>query len=468
VVPETVEELPRPPDLLASGPIDLPRVIQSVIDSYPLLRVAAQERAIRDGKVLSSWGEFDLELKAFGTAAPEGFYQNYRNGLSLTKPMFNGGYAYGGYKIGRGDFQPWYKERETNDGGEFSIGLGTPLLQGRAIDKRRAELFQAEIDRQAAEPIVETSVLEFVREASVSYWVWVASGQALAARQQLQQLAEQRVEQINRRVDEGDLPRIALINNNQLIASRETKVIEAQRKLDFAAIYLSLFLRDSSGAPIVAPPDLLPPSFPNHTVPSPEQIDADIALAMATRPELVELDLMMERVQIELANAENMLLPKLNAQVLASKDVGKPTSLSDKTPFELEAGLYGEVPLQRREARGKVLSAQAKLSQLRAKREFQMNKVAAEVQKAVASLVAESGRIDLAKTNLRLARETLDLARIQFDAQDIDVLALNLYEVAVMDAQLILIGAQADYFAALANYHAALALDPLRPRLPTP
>jgi outer membrane protein TolC len=468
-IPDAAEELPVPPDWSEQGPVRLNRVVRSVIDAYPLLRVVAQERPIRDGKVLSSWGDFDLQLKAFGIAAPEGFYENYRNGFALTQPVFHGGYAYGGYKIGRGDFQPWFKERETNDGGEFAVGFGTPLLQGRAIDKRRANLFQAEIDREAAEPLVETSVLEFVRTASIAYWVWVASGQALDARQQLLQLAERRVEQINNRVEAGDLPRLARINNNQLIAARETKVIEAQRELQFAAINLSMFLRDPRGAPIVATAEMLPKQFPERALPAPEQIDADVALALAARPELVELELMIESVNVELANARNMMLPKLDAQVLASKDVGGPASPSrNKSPFEFEAGIYGEVPLQRRTARGKVVAAQGKLGQLRAKREFQMNKITAEVQKAVAALVAEAGRIDRSKTNLQLALETLSLAREQFDAGDIDVLAMNLYEAAVMDAQLILIAAQADYFAALANYHAALALDPLRPTLESP
>ncbi len=457
------EELPLPPRLAETGPVHLEQVVASVLQSYPLLQAAVRERQVQDGNLLAAWGSFDLQLKAFGIAAPEGYYENYRSGFALNQPLMDGGYAYGGYKIGRGDFQPWFKERETNDGGEFAIGLGTPLLQGRAIDKRRTQLFQAEIDRDVVEPAVESSVLEFVRVASIAYWNWVASGQAFEARQQLQRLAEMRVDQINERVDAGDLPRIARINNDQLIAVRETKVIEAERKLQTAAITLSLFLRDAAGVPIVAPAELLPRQFPDHTLPDPAQIDADIAAALATRPELVELDLMIERVNFDLANAQNMMLPKLDAQLLASKDVGGPASpVRNKSPFELEAGLYGELPLQRRQARGKVTAAEGKLAQLRVKREFLTNKITAEVQKAVTALVAESGRIDRSRTNLRLARETLTLARVQFDVGDIDLLALNLYEEAVMEARFLLIAAQADYFAALADYRAALALNPTR------
>jgi outer membrane protein TolC len=274
--------------------------------------------------------------------------------------------------------------------------------------------------------------------------------------------AQARVRQIQERVAAGDLERIARINNEQLIASRETKVIESERKLQESAIKLSLFFRDGGGAPLIPDPSRLPTGFPDSRPPGTDQIQADIARALQASPELVELDLQAEQVAVELQNAENMLLPKLDARLLASKDVGSPPTITrDKTPFELEAGLYGELPLQRREARGKIAAAQGKLAQIDAKRRFVTDKIAAAVQDAVSALQAAAGRIDRATTNLDLARQTLELGRLQFDAGDIDLIALNIYEQAVTDAQVLLISAQADYFSALADYRAALALDPL-------
>ena len=171
---------------------------------------------------------------------------------------------------------------------------------------------------------------------------------------------------------------------------------------------------------------------------------------------------MAERVRIDLEKAQNSLLPKLDAVLLASKDIGGPASPKrDKSPFELEAGLYGELPVQRREARGKIQSARGKLAQLRAKREFVVNKITAEVQDALSALRAAAGRTERAETNLRLARETRQLGRDQFNAGDIDLIDLNIYEQAVTDAQFQRIAAQADFFIAVADYRAALARDPL-------
>lgn len=446
----------------ADGVLKLNDIVIAVETTYPLLESALLERQVADGKQLSAWGEFDLGLKAYTISAPEGFYQTYRNGVALNQPLFGGGYAFSGYKIGDGNFQPWYGERETNEGGEFSAGFGIPLLKDKLIDKRREALFKAELERSAVDPFVQAQILEFVRVASQSYWSWVAAGQALRAQRQLLTLARVRTSQIEQRVDAGDLARITRINNEQLIASRETKVIEAERKLQQAAIKLSLFLRDERGTPMVPAESLLPITFPEAIAPAANEMQAMIDRAINVRPEFVELNLRAEQINVELAQGQNMLLPKLDAQLLASKDVGgQASSKGDKTPFELEVGLYGELPLQRREARGKINSAQGKLAQLQVKRRFLADKITAQVQDVYSALQTAEERSRLAQNNVNLAQETLELGREQFQAGDIDLVELNIYEQAVTDAQFQLIAAQADFFIALAEYHAALALDPL-------
>jgi outer membrane protein TolC len=396
---ESLEELPTPASVQAV-PLELTQVIESVYQSYPLLKVALLERGIADGKQLAAWGEFDTSVQVYATEAPDGYYQNYRHGVTVTQPTFQGGYLYGGYKIGRGAFQPWYKERQTNEGGEFAVGAGLPLLKDRAIDKRRSELFQADLARQGVEPAVQTELLDYVRVASQIYWSWIGAGQVLEARRELLRLAQARVDQIDQRIEAGDLQKLARINNEQLIAARETKLIEAERKLEMVAIKLSLFIRAPTGEPLVPNAGQLPRSFPDHAAIPADQVSRDIDAALATRPELVALDLLYEKGRVELAQAENMLLPTLDAMVMASKDVGEPAErIDNKGPFELEAGLYGEVPLQRREACGKIEVARGKLAQLRAKREFVANKITAE------ALRAAEARIDRARTNLRLAQE---------------------------------------------------------------
>ncbi|QDU92514.1 TolC family protein [Lignipirellula cremea] len=460
ILPAPAESTPLPPR--SDAPLELADVTVSVLQAYPLLVSAYRERQVAEGKQLAARGEFDTKAKAFSISMPQGFYENYRHGLSLEQPLYNGGYLYSGYKLGRGDFQPWFKERQTDEGGEFSLGLGTPLLKGRDIDRRRAEMFQADLARQAVEPAVQMEMLEYVRQATQTYWSWVAAGQAVETQRELLQNAEDRVRQINLRVDAGDLKKITRINNEQLIASREAKLIEAERKLQQAAIKLSLFYRNRDGQPLIPPGASLPQAFPTTAQPDLDMLSADISAAIAASPVLRDVEFAIQKVRVDLEYAENMVLPKLDFLILASKDVGfDATKTKDKTPFELEAGLYGELPIQRREAQGKINAARGKLNQLTAKRQFVLDKTAAAVQDAVSALAAAAARIQRAELNVKLAKETLVLGRLQFDAGDINLVELNIYEKSVTESQLSLIEAQFDYFAAQADYRAALSLDPL-------
>ena len=113
-------------------------------ECYPEIEVAIGEIEAAEGKIISSWGQFDTAFAAFSMSQPLGFYQNYRNGAGITKPLYNGGEVYGTYRIGRGNFEPWYGERATDEGGEFKAGFSLPLLKDRAIDLRRAGVRSAE------------------------------------------------------------------------------------------------------------------------------------------------------------------------------------------------------------------------------------------------------------------------------------------------------------------------------------
>lgn len=450
-----VEELANP---LPSATITLEEVLNSVQNHFPLLIAAAAEQQVADGKALAAQGAFDLQAKASTLNQPLGFYQNYRAGAMLNQPLYDsGGYVYGGYKLGRGDFPTWYKERQTDGDGEYAVGFGVPLLKDRQIDKRRAELFQAQLGSQAVEPMVRSQLILFSRDAAYAYWYWVALGQTLqVARNQLD-LAEARVQQIALRVKEGDLPEIAGIDNDRFIAARQTKLIEANRKFQAAAIKLSLFLRTPEGQPLLPDVTQLPADFPPVVVFPSANFEADLAEAIAARPEIRELDLELEKINVELAAAQNQMLPKLDAVVEASKDTGTPANPpEDKTPFEMEAGLLAEVPLQRREARGKFRAAQGKQAQLLAKRDFIFNKITTAMQDAYSAILNAHDRYEQALKNKQLAIQSLNIGKQLFQAGDIDLIVLNIYEQAEAEAELQVIDAEAEYFSALADYRAAL------------
>ncbi len=461
--PPTPELIP-PGDISPAAPatvLELDEVTDSVLATFPLLEIAQREREIAAGKVLSAEGGFDLDVSMYAINAPLGFYQTTRSGVVLTQPVYKGGYVYGGYKIGDGNFEPWYGNRETNEGGEFKVGIAFPLLRDRAIDKRRAALAQAQIAREAVEPGVQAAVLSVVQSAAQAYWTWVAAGQAYRAQARMLEVAITRNRAIQRRVELKDLAEIELTDNERLIASRQAKVIEAERKLQGAAIKLSLFLRSEQGQPRIPAKELAPPRFPDLSLPDRERLQQDIDRALAARPELRDLQLQREQMLVELAQSQNQLLPSLSATAFSAQDVGaRASSKGDKSPFQMEAGLLMDVPLQRREASGKIRAAQGKLAQLTAKRVFAVNKITIEVQDAMSALVTAHDRVLKAREALTLNERMEAAERRKFELGDSTILIVNLRELSSIEAELTLIDALTDFFKAQADYRAATAENP--------
>ncbi|WP_197533699.1 TolC family protein [Symmachiella dynata] len=435
------------------------QVVNSVHESYPLLAAALLENSIADGKQLATWGKFDTKFKSASQNGALGFYETYRQDIGFVQPIYSGGEFFSGYRIGRGNFQPWYQERQTNEGGEFKAGFRVPLLKNREIDERRAALWRATYEQQRVRPEVRAQLIMFVREASITYWTWIATGQQYRIWQQALELSEERNSRLQRRVEEGDLDPPALQDNLRSIALRESKLIDRGRKLQQSAVKLSLFYRSADGSPIIPEPSQLR-DFPEPTEFLASQLESDIQVALSQRPELAALDALYRQVNVDLAEANNEFLPSVDAQVWNSQDMGEPTSSKrDKSRYELEASLFIDVPLQRRKARGKSHAAEAKLSQVAVKRRFTQDKIVAEVQAAFAGLTAAYDRLGKAREAKRLAEYMADVERRRFELGQSGLLDVFIREQSAIEAADGEVEALLEYFAALANYTAALAFD---------
>jgi len=441
--------------------LGLNEVLISLDQFYPLLIAVAQERGIAAGDLLAAEGAFDLKLVANSISAPQGFYKNYRNGAGLEQPTWQGGKVTAGYRIGDGDFAPWYGERETNEGGEFATGLSLPFWRDRQIDKRRAELFKADIKRRLAEPKIRKQYLDFVRQATYAYWNWVGSVRSEQVHVEFLRIARLRDAQLQKLIEKGNTAPIERLDNQRIVASREAALIAAIRKSQKAALELSLFWRDAAtSAPLVPNPRMAPPEFPVPQQPNMAGVDGDIALALMMSPDLARIRLEREKTGVEINYARNLTRPEFDGSLYASKDVGaQASSKGDKTPFELEAGLYFEVPLQRRFALGSLRSAEATLAQLRAEERYLADYVANKIRDAVTALNAAYERISYARQAYQLSMAMEQAENTRLLAGQSTILVVNFREIATADAELGLIAAYVDYYFALADYRAALAAN---------
>jgi outer membrane protein TolC len=458
--------LPAAQFQFASETLQLSDVIASVYRAFPVIEQSRLQAGVTAGQHLSSWGAYDTKLEGYTLNQPLGFYETYRHGLGAARQTWWGGYLGAGYRNGRGNFEPWYKERETNDGGEFKLAFVQPLLQGRAIDAQRVEVFQANLRRLAVTPEVQTNILSYSLEATEAFWYWQSVGAILRAQYQLLELANIRGKQLEELLAAEQGKQIDLIVNDQLIADRRGKIVETEQKLWQAAAKLSLYLRDDGGQPLIPPMAWLSPEFAAILDLPLGTYDEDIANALSRRPELQLIDYEIQQNRWTSQLAHNQLLPNLDFTIQGSQDTGAPaSSLRDKSQFELEAGVVGNIPIQRRKARGKIQETNSKIAQLEQKRRYQQDKISIELQIAHTALLTSAQGIRQAREALMSSREALKRYRFEFELGQRDLVFLNLVEPKVTEYEIKVIEQEQRWYAALAQKQAALGLDPLEQAL---
>ncbi|MGH0037882.1 MAG: TolC family protein [Myxococcota bacterium] len=450
-----------------SAPLELREVLESVDRFHPLWLAVELERERAEGELLAARGAFDTRLRAGGEGVPQGYYDRYTADLGIEQPTrLWGSRFFGGYRIGRGDFPSYLGGLETNKAGELRAGVEVPLLRGGFTDAARTALRQGEIGRRAAEPRIELARLEIVRDASDSFWSWVAMGLNVEVETRLLVAAQTRQEQLSGRADRGAIPRIQLVDNERLIVDRRIRLRGAERDAQEAAIALSLFLRDERGRTSLPGRERLPSDFPAERLWGAEQMRSDIERARTSHPALRRLALRRSEIEARYELERNGLLPDLRLKLEGSRDLGRSEGGIDtdgsfasdsRDDTEVKASLRLELPVAQRRARGRVLALRAQLRRLDLEARLARDRIEAEVRTAMSDLSAAFDQTVLARKNLDLARE-LERAEVRkLMLGSSDLIAVNIREIQTADAARALIFAQAAYFRSVARYRAAMA-----------
>lgn len=459
VAPATIGE-PATRGAAPVEPLDLASVLLSVEQQFPLVLAALEQVEIARGSLLASEGAFDTKLEAGTLQETEGFYDGDEYDIKVEQPTTLWGLAVtGGWRRGEGSFAVYDGKRKTNAGGEWKLGARLPLLQGGRVDELRVAMWKARLEQEAAEPAILRKRLEATRKAAEAYWKWVAWGAKAAIGRRLLENAETRQAQVRAAVDAGELAEIDAVDNKRLIVDRRSKLASIERGLQQAAILLSLYWRDPSGAPLVPGPELLPADFPEVRDPALTVRPGDELLALTRRPELRELELEREALLLDGELFDNQLLPRLDLAVEASQDVGSAVNTpDDKGDFEMQASLRFQLPLQRRKPEGKRIANLARRAKLDHELRFLADVVVSEVRDAASALRQTWVRLDQARQNVELARQLEDAERLQLELGESDLFRVNLREKQSAQAASALVDVLAEHFQALVGYRAVLGI----------
>jgi outer membrane protein TolC len=443
-------------------PLLLPEVLASVKKMYPPFLAALIDQDIAKGRIRQALGSFDLNLNSGGAQSLAGPNDGAAGYALLDQPLpFWGGSVYGGYTsyadyyLLSSGYLPNYRKNNSlgNSEGVGLVGMRIPLLRDGVIDERRAKLWQAKIDQELADPVILRQYLDFIRAATISYYTWLASGQRLALTEELLRIAQDRDSAIAEQVRFGAAAPIVQVNNQQMVVSREIALVLAKRKFQASAIELSLFYRTlESSQPIIAQRKRVPKAFPPQPKMEESRMTADLAKAVFQRPEMRRIELLLKKADIDQKLAKNTLLPNLDIGLLAAQ----PAFYGDT---ELEGLVQLKMPLQQREAEGRVVVADSAISRLNLEKQFTRDRIVADVRDAFISVDAAHQALMKTRRNIDLAHqlESAEQERMKLGATD--MLNLQIREQFAFDAEVMGVEAQADYFRAQANYDAAVVAD---------
>lgn len=447
--------------------LGLEEVLHSVERSMPLLEAAQLEQAIARGELLAAEGGFDATWKSRGALTAAGYYESFRAESLLEKPTrLWGTSVFVGWRLGTGELPVYDEKQQTLEHGEVRAGLNVPLWRNGPIDRRRAQLAKAELGAGLAELSLTERRILLRRAATQRYWTWVAAGRRLGLARGLLEQVRQRDTGLAVRVAQGDLPPIERTENLRAIEQRRAQVATAQRALEQAALELGLYLRDGRGEPAPPPSDRLPPGLPTPGGDETASGGADVALALARRPEPHRLELERRQNQIERAWAENQLAPGIDIQLAGSRDFGRSLpGRPDLNEPELEWALFIDVPLETRLMRGRVEAAAATDEQLAQQGRFVRDRIQADVLDAHSALRAARQRLHTAERELALSLELEAAERTRFEQGESHLLLLNIREQQTGEAGLRELESLLDYHRAVADLEAARADLPRERRL---
>lgn len=339
-------------------------VLSSATQHHPSIGEALALRDAAENKLLSSQGAFDPVVKLKSRYYGSGYYEGTNSTSSLlsipletaSTDLFIGG------RTGHGDFPIYEDEYDTLDIGELGAGLRLALLRDRAIDNRRTAIALNTLEVQQQKSKADLTKLLVLEEAAIAYWDWTITRATQSVFYDLLKVSEKRQDQFEEQVRLGQLAAIEALDNSRAILNRRQKLLEQKQKTVKSWQKLSLFYRNPDGAPKTISA-IRPRNLPAIKSPDPNIINK-VEQQLSNRPDVLALQNEVDQLRKELALAENSFLPTLDLETSITKDYGEGEPSREGT--EWKSMLIFEVPIQRREARGKIREIESKI---RAKQE---------------------------------------------------------------------------------------------------
>lgn len=416
-------------------PMRLSEVLGITVRQEPSLARAVIDVRIAEAGVLEAAGIDDWALRLSGGWSSQRFAGLDRLQDSLTidgdlsRSLSTGGtvtlHAETGFSDNVFSFGP--DDPERNYSHTVYAAISQPLWRGFGEKYARSAQARARIARSAAELELQQSGLDAVRQVVAAYWELAYAWRDLEIRQASLALAQEQLRNTQARISAGAVAPTEALAVEQIIASREESILNAELGITERA----LNLRGLSGLDTGPGDVLLWASAPVDITPREFDINALLAEAQAQSPALAALQARQRDLTLLVDLAEDEADPALDLDVLLG-----PTGSGDSpgTAFEelakldqitFRAGLTFRHQFGRRTARGRLQAARERLLQLQVDVNAFEERLTRELILAVRQAETAQQRIALGDRVIALAEQNIRAEQARFElgrATNFDVL----------------------------------------------
>jgi len=425
-----------------------------------------------DADVMSAKGEFDPILSGNATyiraqQQTSSEVRTYGGVSALDLYRTSGSTSLGG-KLGWGTVYnvdlSMSKEETTYNrfieewSGGLTLTLSQPLLRGFGRSANLAYVRRAKTARIQAEAQLRGQVMNTVAEIIKAYWDLAGAVESVRVREEALASAERLLDVNEKRYALKMASALEVTQAKAGVATRQSDLISARAQARNAADALKNLI-NLRYEDILSPVNIVPTDQPSL-----KEVDLSeeksFALALENRPEVHSAELTIKQAEIELARAENNLLPRLDIQGSVSQG-GRghyPSDVFDgiqeRRDNSYSVGVQGSVPIGNRAARGAYHRAQLEKREAeqrleKIKQDIMLNVRVALRNVATARILVESNRQARALQETNVAAEeqrlrlgmtsSFEVLRIQSDltaAQVQEVQSIIAYEKALVDLRL--------------------------------
>lgn len=411
---------PQSTDLTAwAGPArqtSLPELLQHAVQHAPALLSARIDIASAEAQIAQTYARDDWRIDAQLTASSSsGYFSGLRIDRSTTigatvdvsRALPTGGtinlHAGTTYSRTSNPLNPG--DRINNWSDELNVTYFQPLLRGRGRLLYEANERRATLSRDAAVLAKRLAAINAVQTVVSAYWDLVLAERSIAITQASLALANERLRITTIGNEGGKIPRSEIPAVQQIIATREEEILNAELTI----VDRSIVLRRAVGLPIGQGELGLRVTTDLDTKDTNTSLGELSERAFASSPELAQLAKQDDVAKLDIEVTENGLLPQLDAALTLG-----PTTQSESFTTALRdlartssIAISGQLRYQHSLGQEDVKGRARELRESRKKLEVTAFDIRAQISQAMARAVAQ---IELAKRRIALSQRAIDLA----------------------------------------------------------